>query len=92
MLNPIGFGVNSIKSVTGGEGAFMGNVTIAGEFYDSESNRLLSAFQAKRYPLPIDIIDLNGEYDAAQTGVKELMSAIRKGADATHGKNPALGK
>ena len=84
MVNPIGIGINLVKSVSGGEGTFMGNVTLAAEFYDSRSNRLISAFQAKRYPLPIDLIDLNAEYDAAKTGVRDIMTAIRKGADATY--------
>lgn len=86
LLNPVGFGINALKSASGGEGVFMGNVTIAAEFYDSQSNKLLSAFQAKRYPLPIDILNLIGEYDAARAGVKDIMEAIRRGADATHRK------
>ena len=88
MLNPIGIGINAVKSVTGGEGTFMGNVTLAAEFYDSRTNSLVSAFQAKRYPLPIDLIDLNAEYDAARSGVKEIMAAIRRGADATRNRKP----
>lgn len=84
LINPVGLGINTIKSLSGGQGAFMGNVTIAAEFYDSQSGRLISAFQAKRYPLPIDVLNLAGEYDAAQAGVRDIMQAIRRGADATH--------
>lgn len=86
MVNPIGIGINLVKSVSGGEGTFMGNVTLAAEFYDSQSNTLISAFQTKRYPLPIDLIDLNAEYDAAKTGVRDIMTAIRRGADITYNK------
>lgn len=88
MINPIGLGINVIKSASGGQGTFMGNVTLAAEFYDSRTNSLVSAFQAKRYPLPIDLIDLNEEYDAARSGVREIMAAIRRGADATHSRKP----
>lgn len=87
VLTPMGLVINTTSSLAGGQGAFMGDVTLAGEFYDSNTDTLVGAFLVKRYPMNIDVTTWLDEYDAARSGIDEVMDALRKRTDRVNGVN-----
>ena len=66
---------NGAQSVVGGRGAFTGEAIYAVEIYSSQTNRLLEAYVARRYPRPYNVTATFGALAAAEVGIK-------KGADA----------
>jgi hypothetical protein len=65
---------NGVQSVRGGEGLFTGSVIYAVEIYDAATDRLLTAFVTKQYPMAYNIGATLGSLAAAKAG-------IEKGAD-----------
>ena len=66
---------NGAQSVVGGRGAFTGEAIYAVEIYSAQTNRLLEAYVARRYPRPYNVSATFGALTAAEVGIK-------KGADA----------
>ncbi len=81
--NPTGFAINVGKGVLGKEGYFMGSITLAGEFNDSQEGTVLAAFMGKIHPFALDISF--SPWHAAKVGVTKLAMDFRDRIDKSHG-------
>jgi len=88
-LIPLGLAVNVIKGVAGMQGSYMGSVSLAGEFYDGESNDLLYAFVTKRGPNALNVTEMFTGLAAARSGVTDLAEKFLETVDRIHGKGKA---
>ncbi|MGA7436570.1 MAG: DUF3313 domain-containing protein [Luteibacter sp.] len=70
-----GMPINSVKSMTGGEGLFMGSVSYAVEVFDASNGKLLRAYVDKQYPNAMNFKASFGPLTASKRG-------IDKGADS----------
>ncbi|HAR95919.1 MAG TPA: hypothetical protein DCR97_08165 [Deltaproteobacteria bacterium] len=77
--NPMGLIMNLGKGAAGREGAFMGWVTLAGEFEDTETGMLLAAFMGKIHPFAMDLSF--SPWDAAKEGVSKFAKDLRDAID-----------
>lgn len=77
--NPVGLVVNLAKGAVGKEGHFMGSITLAGEFEDSETGTVLSAFIGKIHPFAMDLSF--APWDAAKAGVTKFAMDFRDRID-----------
>lgn len=83
---PYSLAMNLAKGALGKSGTFMGNTTLAAEFYDSRTGDIVGAFASKASPNAMNIqAALNGKYGASQAAVTDIMETIRKQADENHG-------
>jgi hypothetical protein len=60
---------NGVQTARGGEGLLTGSVIYAVEITDATSSRLLSAYVAKQYPSPYNIMATMGTLAAAEAGI-----------------------
>jgi Protein of unknown function (DUF3313) len=67
---------NGVQSVVGGRGAFTGEAIYAVEIYDAQTNRLLEAYVAQRYPRPYNVKATFGALTAAEVGIKKGAEAL----------------
>jgi hypothetical protein len=67
-LSLTGLAVNIGRSVMGMKGAFMGSVTYIAEFYDSQSDLLLAAYQAEHGAHALDIREDVNTLGSAKVG------------------------
>ena len=61
--------INAVKSMTGGEGMFMGSVSYAVEVFDASSGKLLKAYVDKQYPNAMNFKASFGPLTASKTGI-----------------------
>lgn len=71
--------INAVKSMTGGEGMFMGSVTYAVEVFDATSGKLLKAYVDKQYPNAMNVKASFGPLTAARTGIDKAAQAFVEG-------------
>lgn len=71
--------INAVKSMTGGEGMFMGSVSYAVEVFDATSGRLLKAYVDKQYPNAMNFKASFGPLTAAKTGIDKSAEAFVDG-------------
>jgi hypothetical protein len=77
--NPVGLVVNLTKGAVGKEGYYMGSITLAGEFEDSETGTVLSAFIGKIHPFAMDLSF--APWAAAKAGVTKFAMDFRDRID-----------
>ncbi len=80
-VTPVGLALNLGKSASGMQGSFMGSVTFAAEFYDSETNNLVYSFLTKRGPNAMDVTTMITGLDAAKKAVTEIAAKFRETID-----------
>ena len=78
---PAGLAINLVKGGTGGQGSFMGSVTIAGDFYDSMTNELVGAVLTKQYPNAMDVTEVVSGLGAAKAGVTDAAQKLASAVD-----------
>lgn len=78
--NPMGLAINLGKGALGKEGYWMGSITLAGEFEDSQTGTDLAAFIGKIHPFALGISF--APWDAAKSGVTKLATDFRDRIDA----------
>ena len=81
--NPMGLAINLGKGALGKQGYFMGSITLAGEFGDSQTETVLAAFMGKIYPFALDLSF--STWDAAKVGVTKLATDFRDRIDKNRG-------
>jgi hypothetical protein len=62
-------------------GAFMGSVTLVGEFYDGETNTLVYAFLVKKTPDAMDMLTVFTGLDAPKKAITETAEKFRETID-----------
>ena len=72
-----GIAINIGRSVLGMKGAFQGSVTYIAEFYDSESDLLLAAFQVERGAHALDVTEDISTLGSAKVGVDKGARQLR---------------
>ena len=72
-----GMAVNIGRSVLGMKGAFMGSVTYIAEFYDSQSDLLLAAYQTERGAHALDVSEDINTLGSAKVGVAKGARHLR---------------
>lgn len=77
--NPMGMSMNLAKGLAGKEGVYLGSVTLAGEFIDSETGIVRSAFMGKIYPFALDVSF--SPWDAAKYGITKFVKDLRNTLD-----------
>jgi len=77
--NPIGLATNLGKGALGKQGNFMGSITLAGEFEDSQTDTVLAAFMGKINPFAL--APSFSTWDAAKAGVTRLATDFRDRID-----------
>ena len=77
--NPMGLAMNLGKGALGKEGNFMGSVTLAGEFEDSQSGTVLAAFLGKIHPFALAPSFMT--WDAAEAGITRFATDFRDRMD-----------
>ena len=89
-LSLSGMAINIGRSILGMKGSFMGSVTYIAEFYDSESDLLLAAFQSERGAHALDISEDINTLGSAKVGVakgarhlRDMVIALRESVGAT---------
>ena len=89
-LSLSGMAINIGRSVLGMKGAFTGSVTYIAEFYDSESDLLLAAFQSERGAHALDITEDISTLGSAKVGIdkgarqlRDMVVAWRESGGAT---------
>ncbi len=80
--NPMGVVMNLGKGALGEKGSFLGSITLAGEFWDTQTNTLNSAFVGKIYPFAME--PSFTAFDAAKLGVTKLGIDFRNQIDRSH--------
>lgn len=83
-LIPIGLVINLGKSAAGMQGSFIGSVTMAGEFYDSQTNKLQVGFVTRRSPNAMDVTTMGSQLEAASKSVKEIIEKLGEQIDIAH--------
>lgn len=73
---PVGAAINSVKTVGGKQGGFMGSVSYGVEVFDAASGRLLRAYVTTQYPLAMDVFSSFAPLDAAKAGVRAGSEAL----------------
>ncbi len=73
--NPVGLATNLGKGALGKQGNYMGSVTLAGEFEDSQAGTTLAAFMGKISPFALAPSFL--PWDAAEEGVRRFAKDFR---------------
>lgn len=73
--------VNAVKSMTGGEGMFMGSISYAVEVFDATSGELLKAYVDKQYPNAMNFRASFGPLTAAKTGIDKSAQAFVESLD-----------
>jgi hypothetical protein len=69
-LTPLGLGASAAKTVTGGNSALVGSVTVSGELLDAQSGEALVGFVATESPIAIDLTSGLGKLRAAELGIE----------------------
>ena len=87
-LNPVGLALTAVKSAADQPAAFTGSVTIAGEFTDSLSGKVLGGFVDKASPAAYDLSSGLGKLRAAQLGVSRAAGDFEKGLVSLQEKVP----
>ncbi|MTV37863.1 DUF3313 domain-containing protein [Duganella radicis] len=67
----VGLPYNTVQSLRGREGIFMGSVSYAVAVYDAMDDRLLKAYQARQYPNAMNVSATIGALSAARTGLEK---------------------
>ena len=80
--NPIGLATNLGKGALGKQGNFMGSITLAGEFEDTETGTVLSAFMGKISPFALSPSFL--PWDAAKVGATKLATDFKDRIDRSY--------
>ena len=80
--NPIGLATNLGKGALGKQGNFMGSITLAGEFEDTETGTVLAAFMGKINPFALSPSFL--PWDAAKLGATRLATDFRDRIDKSY--------
>lgn len=65
----VGMPYNTVQSVRGKEGAFIGSVMYSVEVYDAGSGELLNAYVAKQFPNAMNVAATFGRLKAARVGL-----------------------
>lgn len=85
-VTPIGFALNSVKSMAGKPGSFSGSAQVAFELTDSESGDLIVGVVRKRSPDALDIGSTTSTEGTVGAIAKDAAEAIRAGLDKANGK------
>ncbi|HOD36221.1 MAG TPA: DUF3313 domain-containing protein [Syntrophales bacterium] len=80
--NPMGLAMNLGRGALGKQGNFMGSITIAGEFEDSQTDTVLAAFMGKISPFALSPSFL--PWDAAKAGATKLATDFRDRIDSSY--------
>lgn len=80
-LVPAGLAMNLLKGGTGGQGTFMGSVTIAGNFYDSTSNDLVASVLTRQSPNAMALGGVTSKLGAAREGINEAAEKFASAID-----------
>jgi hypothetical protein len=85
-LIPVGLAANLLKGAVGMKGSFMGSITIAGEFYDTEDDSLVYSFLTKRGPNAMDVTTLFTGLYAAKHAVSDMAAKFQDTIDTAQGR------
>lgn len=77
--NPMGLVGNLASGAAGKEGVYMGSITLAGEFEDSQTGTVIAAFMGKIHPFALDLSF--SPWAAAKDGVTRLARDFRDTLD-----------
>jgi hypothetical protein len=85
-VTPIGFALNSVKSMAGKPGSFSGSAQVAFEMTDSQSGELVVAVVRRRSPDALDIGATTSTESTVAAIAKDVASAVRGALDRAHGR------
>jgi hypothetical protein len=85
-VTPIGFALNSVKSMAGKPGSFSGSAQVAFELMDSETGDLIAAALRRRSPDALDIGASTSTESTVGAIAKDTAKAIRAGLDVANGR------
>jgi hypothetical protein len=85
-VTPIGFALNSVKSMAGKPGSFSGSAQVAFELMDSETGDLIAAALRRRSPDALDIGASTSTESTVGAIAKDAAKAIRAGLDVANGR------
>jgi len=77
--NPMGLATNLAKGMSGSNGAYLGSITLAGEFEDSQTGVVRAAFMGTLHPFSLDISF--SAWDAAKFGVTKFAQDFKETLD-----------
>lgn len=80
--NPMGVVMNLGKGALGEKGSFLGSITLAGEFWDTQADTVNAAFISKLHPFAMEFSFT--PWDAAKLGVTKLATDFRNYIDRSH--------
>lgn len=85
-VTPVGFALNSVKSLAGKPGSFSGSAQVAFELTDSQSGDLVAAAIRRRSPDALDIGATTSTEGTVGAVAKDVAEAIRTGLDKANGR------
>lgn len=85
-ITPIGLGITAIKSVGDMPAAFVGAVTVAGKFTDSQTGQILGGFVTRQSPPAYDLRSSAGTVTTAQLALSHMASGLATAIDDVVGK------
>ena len=84
-LTPVGMGITALKSVEGMPAAFVGSVTIAGKFTDSQTGEILGGIVTRQSPPAYDLRSSAGTMETAQLGLSNFATGLAASIDKMAG-------